>query len=145
MATLYNYQHDNQQVALDVFIDEIQNQNFTKTSPIRKIMKEGRNSHISFFGATQDYYPHNIDLGSVMGKAGTQIFLKPASNSESLVLAELRYRKSELYRFDDMERGDIIVKANLFNQKLGRNVPVILSGHVDDFVFDEGDDRGSNS
>lgn len=137
LATLYNYQHENPQIALDVFIDELQNQNFTQTSPIRKIMKEGRNSHISFFGATQDHYPHNTDLGSVMGKAGTQIFLKPSSNSESLVLAELRYRKSELYRFDDMERGDIIVKANLFNKKLGRNVPTILSGHVDDFIFDE--------
>ena len=145
LATLYNYQHDNPQVALDVFLDELQNHNFTKTSPIRKIMKEGRNSHISFFGATQDYYPRNTELGSVMGKAGTQIFLKPSANSESLVLAELRYRKAELYRFDDMERGDIIVKANLFNQKLGRNVPTIISGHVDDFIFDEEDDSGSNS
>ncbi|WP_028515312.1 hypothetical protein [Ruminococcus flavefaciens] len=137
LESLYNYQHDNPQVALDVFIDEIQNQNFMETSPIRKIMKEGRNSHISFYGATQDYYPYNTDLGKVMGKAGVQIFLKPSSNSESLVLAELRYRKSELYRFDGMERGDIIVKANLFNKKLGRNVPTILSGHVDDFIFDE--------
>ena len=145
LATLYNYQHDNPQVALDVFIDELQNQNFSATSPIRKVMKEGRKSHMSFFGSTQDYYPRNTELGSVMGKAGTQIFIKPTSDSESLVLAELRYKKSESYRFDDMERGDVIVKAALFNRKCGRNQQTKLSGHVDDFIFDEYDERDSDS
>lgn len=133
LATLYNYQHDNTQVALDVFIDELQNQNFTKTSPIRKVMKEGRKIHMSFFGATQDYYPRNTELGSVMGKAGTQIFLRPTPNSANVVAAELRFNKAEMERFDSMMRGDIIVKANLFDKKLGRNVPATLSGHVDDY------------
>ena len=133
LATLYNYQHDNPQVALDVFIDEIQNQNFTKTGPIRKVMKEGRKSHMSFYGATQDYYPRNTDLGSVMGKAGTQIFLRPTPNSANVVAAELRFSKAEMERFDSMMRGDIIAKANLFNKELGRNVPATLSGHVDDY------------
>ncbi len=133
LATLYNYQHDNPQVALDVFIDEIQNQNFSKTGPIRKVMKEGRKSHMSFYGATQDYYPRNTDLGSVMGKAGTQIFLCPTPNSTNVVAAELRFSKAEIERFDSMMRGDIIVKALLFDKKLGRNVPATLSGHVDDY------------
>lgn len=133
LATLYNYQHDNPQVALDVFIDELQNQNFTKTSPIRKVMKEGRKIHMSFFGATQDYYPRNTELGSVMGKAGTQIFLRPTPNSANVVAAELRFNKAEMERFDSMMRGDIIVKANLFDKKLGRNVSATLSGHVDDY------------
>ena len=133
LATLYNYQHDNPQVALDVFIDEIQNQNFSKTSPIRKVMKEGRKSHLSFYGATQDYYPRSTELGSVMGKAGTQIFLRPTPNSANVVAAELRFRKADMERFDGMMRGDIIVKANLFDKELRRNVPTTLSGHVDDY------------
>lgn len=133
LATLYNYQHGNPQVALDVFIDEIQNQNFSKTGPIRKVMKEGRKIHMSFFGATQDYYPRNTELGSVMGKAGTQIFLRPTPNSANVVAAELRFTKADMERFDNMMRGDIIVKANLFDKKLSRNVPTTLSGHVDDY------------
>lgn len=133
LATLYNYQHDNPQVALDVFIDELQNQNFTVNGPIRKVMKEGRKIHMSFFGATQDYYPRNTDLGSVMGKAGTQIFLRPTPNSANVVAAELRFRKADMERFDGMMRGDIIVKANLFDKELRRNVPTTLSGHVDDY------------
>ena len=88
---------------------------------------------MSFFGATQDYYPRNTELGSVMGKAGTQMFLRPTSNSENVVAAELRFNKAEKERFDGMMRGDVIVKANLFNRALGRNVPTTLSGHVDDY------------
>ena len=132
MATLYNYQCDNPQIPLDVFIDELQNQNFSKTSPIRKVMKEGRRFHISFFGATQDYYPRNTELGSVMGKAGTQIFLRPTPNSENVVASELRYRKADMLRFDSMQRGDIIVKGNLYSKESGCNIPTTLSGHVDD-------------
>lgn len=133
LAMLFHYQHDNPHVALDVFVDEIQNQNFSETSPIRKIMKEGCKSHMSFFGATQDYYPRNTELGSVMGKAGTQIFLRPTPNSTNVVAAELRFSKAEIERFDGMMRGDLIVKANLFNKELGRNVPTTISGHVDDY------------
>lgn len=133
LVTLYNHQHDNPQVALDVFIDEIQNQNFSKTSPIRKVMKEGRKKHMSFIGATQDYYPSNTDLGSVMGKAGTQIFLRPTPNSENIVAAELRFKKADMLRFDSMERGDIIVKGSLFSKDCRRNISVTLSGHVEDF------------
>lgn len=132
LATLYNYQCDNPQIPLDVFIDELQNQNFSKTSPIRKVLKEGRRFHISFFGATQDYYPRNTELGSVMGKAGTQIFLRPTPNSENVVASELRYRKADMLRFDSMQRGDIIVKGNLYSKESGCNVPTTLSGHVDD-------------
>lgn len=132
LATLYNYQCDNPQIPLDVFIDELQNQNFSKTSPIRKVLKEGRRFHISFFGATQDYYPRNTELGSVMGKAGTQIFLRPTPNSENVVASELRYKKADMLRFDSMQRGDIIVKGNLYSKEAGRNVPTTLSGHVDD-------------
>lgn len=133
LATLFNYQRENCTTPLDVFIDEIQNQNFSKISPICKIMKEGRKIHMSFFGATQDYYPRNTGLGSVMGKAGTEIFLRPTPNSESVAAAELRFNKADMARFDSMGRGDIIVKGSLYNKEQDRNISVILCGHVDDY------------
>ena len=133
LATLLKYQSENPQIPLDIFIDEIQNQNLSKVSPICKIMKEGRKKHISFFGATQDFYPSNTELGSVMGKAGTQIFLRPTPNSKNAVAAELGYKKNDLSRFDIMDRGDIIVKGNLYSKRYRRNIPTILSGHVDDY------------
>lgn len=133
IATLYNYQHDNPNTPLDVFIDEIQNQNFSKQSPIRKIMKEGRKIHLSFFGATQDYYSRNTELGSVMSKADTQIFLRPTPNSENVVALELRFNKADMERFDSMQRGDVIVKGSQYNKEQGRNIPTTLSGHVDDY------------
>ncbi len=133
LATLFNYQRENSITPLDVFIDEIQNQNFSKISPICKIMKEGRKIHMSFFGATQDYYARNTELGSVMGKAGTEIFLRPTPNSEGIAAAELRFNKADMARFDSMERGDIIVKGSLYNKEQGRNVSVTLSGHIDDY------------
>ena len=37
-------------------------------------------------------------------------------------------------RFDSMEHGDVFVKGNLFSKKFNRNVPIILSGHVEDYL-----------
>ena len=98
-------------------------------------MKEGRKFHVAFFGATQDYYARNTDLGSVMGKAGTQIFLHPTQNSEQLVAQELRFGKNDAARFDTMQRGDAIVKGAMYSKETERNMPTILSGQV--HTFDE--------
>ena len=68
-----------------------------------------------------------------MGKAGTQIFLRPTPNSENIVATELRFKKADMLRFDSMERGDIIVKGSLFSKACRRNTSVTLSGHVEDF------------
>lgn len=133
LATLYNYRCENCSVPLDIFIDEIQDQNFSKISPIHRIMKEGRKRHMSFFGATQDYYPHNTELGKIMSKADTQIFLRPTPNSECIAAKELRFNKADMSRFDSMQRGDCIVKGSLYNKEQGRNIPTIISGHVDDY------------
>lgn len=134
LLTLFSYQNEDLTIPLDIFIDEIQNQNFSSTSSIRRIMKEGRKIHMSFFGSTQDYYPKKTELGSTMGKAGTQIFLRPSEDSEQAVAAEIRWKKADMARFDAMDRGDIIVKGALYNKKKGRNTQTTLSGHVDDFL-----------
>lgn len=134
LLTLFSYQNEDYTIPLDIFIDEIQNQNFSSTSSIRKIMKEGRKIHMAFFGSTQDYYPKKTELGSTMEKAGTQVFLRPSEDSEQAVAAELRWKKADMARFDSMDRGDIIVKGALYNKKYKRNTQTTLSGHVDDFL-----------
>lgn len=94
LLTLFSYQNEDFTIPLDIFIDEIQNQNFSSTSSIRKIMKEGRKIHMAFFGSTQDYYPKKTELGSTMGKAETQIFLRPSQDSEQAVAAKLHWKKA---------------------------------------------------
>lgn len=133
LATLYNYQCENCSVSLDIFIDEIQGQNFSKISPIHTIMKEGRKRHMSFFGVTQDCYPRNTELGKVMSKADTQIFLKPTPDSECIAAKELRFNKADMSRFDAMQRGDCIIKGSFYSKEQGRNIPTIISGHVEDY------------
>jgi len=133
LHTLYNFQREHPQTPLDIFIDEIQNQNFGQDSPLRKIMKEGRKTHLSFYGATLDYEPRNTERGSVMGKAGTQIFLRPTQDSERRVADELRFGKNDAARFDTMQRGDVIVKGSLYSKEIERNLPTILSGRVQPF------------
>ncbi len=137
LSTLFNYQHTNFTIPLDIFIDEIQNQNFSEGSPIRKIMKEGRKLHMAFFGSTQDFYRSNTEIGSVMGKAGTQIFLRPTQDSEKNVAAELRFKKADMDRFDSMYRGDVIIKGSFF---MGHNIQSTLSGRIDDYLPDSEDE-----
>lgn len=133
LATLYNSQRDNPTIPLDVFIDEIQNQNFSKLGAICKVLKEGRKIHMSFFGATQDYYPRNTELGSVMSKADTQLFLRPTPNSNSVVASELHYGKGDMSRFDLMKRGDCIIKGNFYSKEQKRNIPATICGKVDSY------------
>ena len=145
LLTLFSYQNEDFTIPLDIFIDEIQNQNFSSTSSIRKIMKEGRKIHMAFFGSTQDYYPKKTELGSTMGKAGTQIFLRPSEDSEQAVAAELRWKKADMARFDSMDRGDIIVKGVLYNKKNKHNTQTTLSGHVDDFLSWDNNDENAET
>lgn len=133
LATLYNYKRENPQRPLSVFIDEVQNQNFSVSSPIRKILKEGRKHHLSIVAATQDYYARK-DMYSALGKAGMQIFHRPTQDSVNLVAAELHWNKADIARFDSMERGDVIIKGALFNKELGRNSQTKIIGHIISFL-----------
>ena len=88
---------------------------------------------MSFFGATQDYYPRNTELGSVMSKADTQLFLRPTPNSNSVVASELHYGKGDMSRFDLMKRGDCIIKGNFYSKEQKRNIPATICGKVDSY------------
>lgn len=57
LATLYNFQLENNIVPMDVFIDEIQNQDFSEQSLVCKILKEGRKIHMSFLAQLRNITP----------------------------------------------------------------------------------------
>ena len=135
ISSLYQYQCKHSECPLVIIIDELQNQNFDADGPISRILKEGRKSHISFIGATQNYYSSKSKIGDVMAKADTKIFLKPTRDSEHAVASELRWSKNEIDRFDRMERGDCIVKGDLYSRTNRRNCPAIICGKVPTFMI----------
>lgn len=130
LASLFNYQKEIHGVPLDIFIDELQNQNLSTDSPIYQILKEGRKYGIAFFGVTQDFYPFNTELGKIMSKADTQIILRPTPNSSNAVAADLRFKKGDGVRFDLMQRGDAIIKGTFYDKEQHRNIPATLSGKL---------------
>lgn len=130
LLTLFQAQRENPDVPVDIFIDEIQNQSFSEISPIRSIIKESRKSLCAIFGATQDCYPRGSAIGDVMGKADTQIFLRPTPNSANAVAANLRFKKGDEARFDTMQRGDAIIKGWFYSKSEQRNIPRTLSGKL---------------
>lgn len=134
LAGLFNYKRENPQRPLSVFIDEVQNHNLSVTSPIRKILKEGRKHHFSAVTATQDFYARGTEIGSALGKAGMQIHHRPTQDSANLVAAELRWSKADMARFDSMNRGDAIIKGALYNKELKRNAQTTIEGHISPFT-----------
>jgi len=130
LASLYNYQLLRNNEQLNIIIDEIQNQNLTKYSPIFKILSEGRKYHIAFVGATQPFHIKGDNVGDVMSKADTQIFLKPELESENNVAKVLGYDSKKRQYFARMERGDCIINGSLYNKAKGRNCPAAIKGHV---------------
>ena len=134
LCTLLEYRRGNAEIPIAVFIDELQNQNLAAGSPIRRILMEGRKYRIAFHGLTTDFFPRNTELGGVMGKADSLVFMRPPQNSADLVAKELRWGKADLERFDSMDRGDAIIKAPFYSKEKGRNISVTLQGRIVDFV-----------
>lgn len=145
LAVLFNYKRENPQRPLSVFIDEVQNHNLSDSSPIRKILKEGRKHHLSIVAATQDFYARSTEIGSALGKAGMQIHHRPTQDSANLVAAELRWNKADMERFDSMSRGDVIIKGALYNKELKRNVQKTIDGHIIDYLENDDNDFTSDT
>ncbi len=130
LASLFDFQMEHSDIPLAVIIDEVQTQNVSANSPIRKVVSEGRKFRMSLIAASQDFPARSTDLGHVVGKIPTQIFLRPTLNAETTVAAELHYSKAETLMFDNMERGDAIAKGCFYNKLTGTNTPAVLRGHV---------------
>ena len=130
LATLYNYQVKHQDSQLDIIIDEVQNQNTAKGSPIYKILKEGRKLHMAFIGATQAYHTRGDRIGDTMNIADTKIFLKPTPDAERAVASALDYNDSKRSAFHKMERGQCLISSNFYSKEKKQNCPAVISGDV---------------
>ncbi len=139
LASLFSYQKETPGVQLDIFVDELQNQNLSTDSPIHQILKEGRKYGVAFIGATHDFYPFNTELGKIMSKADTQIILRPTPNSSNAVAANLRLKKGDAACLDTMQRGDAIIKGCFYSKSEHRNIPCTLSGQLASFIRNDVD------
>lgn len=128
IASLYNYQLRNTDRQLDIFIDEIQNQNLLAASPIAKIMKEGRKYHIALIFATQISSKGKSTSDKIMKQAGTSVFFKPDSGSRNAVADMLNLSKNEVYKLDELQKGECIVSGHLYSSKSGGNIPGMVKG-----------------
>lgn len=145
LAGLFNFKQGNPKRPLSVVVDEVQNHNMSVSSPIRKILKEGRKYRLSIIASTQDFYARSTEIGSALGKADMQIHHRPTQDSANLVTTELRWKKADMVRFDSMNRGDVIIKGALYNKEQKRNVQTTISGHIVDFHADEHDGSHNNN
>lgn len=137
ISSLYSYQIKNSDRQLDVFIDEIQNQNLSYTSPVARIMKEGRKHHISFISSTQISSNGCSASNKIMKQAETSVFFKPDSSSQKVVADMLNFKKSEICMLDELKRGECIIKSEFYNGHDKENTFAVLRGktflHFDSF------------
>jgi len=130
ISSLYSYQVKNADRQLDIFIDEIQNQNLIETSPIAKIMKEGRKHHISLIFATQIVSNNKSTKSAILNQAGTSVFFKPEESSKSAVAEILHLKKNECYLIDELKTGECIVKSDFYSSTVRCNTSAILKGRT---------------
>ncbi len=129
--SLYNYQFKNHNIPLNVIMDEMPSDIILKITPLQKIIYAGRNYHMSFCSATQQYNAaRNDKVGRLMGKIRNKIFFNPTSESETAVASALRYGDKKKKLFDAMGRGDCILKAMCYSHEEGKNNYITISGKI---------------
>jgi len=124
-------QSRNFDIPLDLIMDEIPLEIVSNTSPLWEIVTAGRNYHMSFCCATQEYSASKNDrVGKLMGKIRNKVFFNPTSESETAVASALRYGDKKKKLFDVMGRGDCILKAMCYSHEEGRNNYISISGKI---------------
>ena len=115
LMSLFYYQRNNPAQHLAVFIDEIQNQNFSPDGAITQILKEGRKYHISLNYATQFLPSGNKNMLKVMNLASLKIFLQPDDISAKSISKAINVSASELC---SMNQGECYISGTLYNKTL---------------------------
>lgn len=116
LMSLFYYQRNNSKKHLAVFIDEIQNQNFSPEGAITQVLKEGRKYHISLNYATQFLPSGNKDILKVMNLASLKVFLQPDDISARAISKTTGVSASELC---SMNQGECYISGNLYNNNAG--------------------------
>jgi DNA phosphorothioation-dependent restriction protein DptH len=112
LMSLFYYQRNSPTEHIAVFIDEIQNQNFSPNGAIPQILKEGRKYHISLNYATQFLPTGNKDMIKVMNLASLKVFLQPDDYSAKSISKTIGIPASELCA---MNQGECYISGTLYN------------------------------
>lgn len=112
LMSLFYYQRNDPKKHLAVFIDEIQNQNFSPNGAVTQILKEGRKYHISLNYATQFLPSGNKDMLKVMNLAAIKVFLQPDEISAKSISKSLNIPTNILC---SMNQGECYVSGSLYN------------------------------
>lgn len=127
LASLYYAQrHETEPHQLSIFIDEIQNQNLSEKSVISKLLKEGRKYLIDLNFATQ--YINDMKQNRMLKQAGISVYFKPDLASRASVANMLGLKKSEIYKLDELRKGECFIQGTFYNFDTGYPEETILSG-----------------
>lgn len=127
LASLYYAQrHETEPHQLSIFIDEIQNQNLSEKSVISKLLKEGRKYLIDMNFATQ--YVNDMKQNRMLKQAGISVYFQPDLASRSSVANMLGLKKSEIYKLDELRKGECFIQGTVYNFDIGCPEETIISG-----------------
>ena len=90
---------------------------------------------MSVIAATQ-HYKLSGRLKNIVGNIDTKIFLKPTSDSETVVLKYLNLSTLKPAYLQGMQRGDCIISAKLYDQTINKNRYGVVLGRILDFQLD---------
>ena len=127
MMSLFYFQRLHPTKHLNIFMDEIQNQNFNANGPISQILREGRKYHTSLNYATQFISKISSDNTKVMQLAGLIAFFLPDNLSVPHVAKTLGISPKELL---EMNQGECYIKGNLYNNESKRMQNSIIHGYT---------------
>ena len=134
LATIYNYRSANKGSRLSLIIDEIENKNLEKNSPINKFMKESARYGISMVLASQSYSSKDVRLFRVISNAGIKVFFSPQDDSIDDIASVLNRKGPYIEKLWELEQGECIVKARFYSKSKGKNKLQILYGKTPDFT-----------
>ena len=125
LASLFYAQiHQDKYRQLSIFIDEIQNQNLSEHSIISKILKEGRKFSIDLNFATQ--YISGIKQSRILRQAGLYVNFRPDISSRNTLADMLGLKKSEVWKLDNMSKGDCFIQGTVFNFDTGSTEEAVI-------------------
>lgn len=133
VASLFNWQMLHDKRFLDIAIDELKDQDFSKGSPLSTIVSQGRKFHTALLGATQDYFNQGSSCLDVMKQANIKSFGRPGK-SEDRIAQMLGYKNAVDAGFHKFRSCDKVIEADFYNKVLGINEGSIIKGQVVNFV-----------
>lgn len=109
-----------------IVIDEFQNANMSASSPLYKILCEGRKFNINLILATQFIQGRfSSDIETAIEQIGNKIFFRPSDKEIQSIANELAENSQNSKQWEAqlkaLKKGEAIVKADLCFDKLGNS------------------------